>query len=250
MPLLFYMGAPKIIIGCSGYYNKQWKGLFYPEDLPTSQWFAYYCDHFSTYEINATFYRFPTVKGMQGWYKKAPEGFTYAVKAPKQITHIKRFDDCTEEIAKFYNSCKEGLAEKLGCILFQLPPSFSYSQERLQLITASLSAEFKNVVEFRNESWWRPDVYTALAEAGITFCSVNYPKLPTNVIATTASGYVRLHGNPRLFYSEYSKQELQDLYNDSAKQHNLTEVYIYFNNTASSAAISNALQFEEITGKQ
>ncbi|KGO94396.1 hypothetical protein Q766_05635 [Flavobacterium subsaxonicum WB 4.1-42 = DSM 21790] len=243
------MDAPKIIIGCSGFYNKQWKGLFYPEDLPTSQWFAYYCQHFTTFEINATFYRFPTVKGMQGWYKKAPEGFTYAVKAPKQITHLKRFADCEDEIAKFYNSSKEGLAEKLGCILFQLPPSFTYSQERLELITSSLSAEFKNVVEFRHESWWREDVYQSLAAANITFCSVNYPKLFTGVIATTPTGYVRLHGNPRLFYSEYTKDELQQLYANILQQPHLTEAYIYFNNTASSAAIINALQLEDITAQ-
>ena len=185
---------------------------------------------------------------MQGWYKKAPEGFTYAVKAPKQITHIKRFEDCTEEIAKFYNACKEGLSEKLGPILFQLPPSFSYSEERLQLITSSLNPNFINVIEFRNESWWREDVYSALAEASITFCSVNYPKLPTTVAATTQTGYVRLHGNPKLFYSEYSEPELQQLYSDILKQHNLKEVYVYFNNTASEAGIINAQQFKDISG--
>lgn len=240
------MATPTIITGCSGWYNKQWRGLFYPEDMPTGQWFAYYCEHFNTFEINATFYRFPAVKGMQGWYKKAPDGFTYAVKAPKQITHIKRFEDCATEIAKFYNACKEGLAEKLGTILFQLPPSFSYSEERLQLIITSLSSDFKNVVEFRHESWWREDVFPALAAADITFCSVNYPKLPTNVITTTATGYVRLHGNPKLFYSEYSEDDLRDLYNHILKQHNFTEVYVYFNNTASAAGIINAQQFRDM----
>ena len=232
-----------INIGCSGYYNKQWKGLFYPEDLPTSQWFAYYCNHFSTYEINATFYRFPTVRTLQTWYKKAPDGFTYAVKAPKQITHFKKFNGCTEEIAQFYSVCREGLKDKLGCILFQLPPSFSYSEERLGLILYSLDPTFKNAVEFRHESWWRPDVYAALSNQKITFCSVNYPGLPTAVIATTPLGYIRMHGNPKLFYSEYSPDELKALYADILSKNNLKEVFIYFNNTASTAAIINAEQF-------
>jgi len=240
---------PTITIGCSGFYNRQWKGVFYPEDMPSKEWFAFYCEHFNTYEINATFYKFPTLRVMQNWYKKAPEGFIYAVKASKQITHIKKFDDCKEEINQFYAVIKEGLVDKLGCVLFQLPPSFSYSEERLHNITTSLNPDFKNVVEFRNESWWRDDVYEALAQHNITFCTVNYPKLPKTVIATTPTVYVRLHGNPKLFYSEYSEVELKELHEDILNQKELSEVYIYFNNTASSAAIINAQQFKKLVIK-
>ena len=243
------MKKPELITGCSGYATRDWKNIFYPEGLPTSQWFEFYCQHFSTYEINATFYKPPTVKTLQTWYKKAPQGFVYAVKAPKQITHISRFIDCEEEIEKFYTACRDGLADKLGCILFQLPPSFSYSEERLQLILWALQPGFKNVVEFRNETWWRQDVYDILAQNNIIFCSVNYPKLPTTVIATTSTGYVRLHGNPRLFYSEYSIAELQELYNEIMTNSNLEQVYVYFNNTASSAAIINVQQFEQLGSK-
>ena len=236
---------PQINIGCSSFYTKLWKGVFYPEDMPSKEWFTFYSEHFKTYEINATFYKFPTLRIMQNWYNKAPDNFTYAVKAPKQITHLKKFVDCTDDIAQLYSVCKEGLTDKLGCILFQLPPSFSYSEERLNLIIASLNPEFNNVVEFRNESWWRDDVYATLGKKNITFCSVNYPKLPTTVISTTPIGYVRLHGNPKLFYSEYSVAEIQFLYNDIIAQNNFKEVYIYFNNTASTAAIVNAQQFKK-----
>jgi uncharacterized protein YecE (DUF72 family) len=235
-----------IRIGCSSYYNSRWKGVFYPEDMPPKQWFDFYCQHFNTYEINATFYKAPTIRTLTTWYNKAPEGFTYAVKAPKQITHIKKFVDCEEDIMQFYAVCRNGLKDKLGCILFQLPPSFSYTEERLDLILSSLNPEFRNVIEFRNESWWHDDVYAALAKNNITFCTVNYPKLPTNVVDTTQTGYVRLHGNPQLFYSEYSEEELQMLYSDIISQDNLNEVYVYFNNTASSAAIINAQQFERM----
>ncbi len=237
---------PTITVGCSGFYNRQWKGIFYPEDMPSKEWFAYYCEHFSTFEINATFYKFPTLRVMLNWYKKAPEGFIYAVKAPKQITHIKKFEDCEDDINQFYTVIKEGLAEKLGCVLFQLPPGFSYSEERLQNIVSSLNADYKNVVEFRNESWWRPSVYNALAKNNIIFCTVNYPKLPTEVINTTPTGYIRLHGNPKLFYSEYSEAEIKELYKDIVSQKELSEVFIYFNNTASKAGILNAKQFEQL----
>jgi uncharacterized protein YecE (DUF72 family) len=235
-----------IHIGCSSYYNSRWKGVFYPEEMPSKQWFYFYCQYFNTYEINATFYKAPTIRTLTTWYNKAPEVFTYAVKAPKQITHIKKFVDCKEDITQFYDICREGLKDKLGLILFQLPPSFSYTEERLDLILSSLNPDFRNVVEFRNESWWHDDVYASLAKNNITFCTVNYPKLPTKVVDTTQTGYVRLHGNPQLFYSEYSEDELRMLYSDIVSQDNFNEVYVYFNNTASSAAIINAQQFERL----
>lgn len=240
------MSLPQIITGCSGHYNKQWKGLFYPEDMPTGEWFSYYCRHFSTYEINATFYRPPTARTMQTWYKKAPEDFTYAVKAPKAITHIKKFENCEEEIRRLYDACHTGLAEKLGCILFQFPPSFTYTEEKLELIIASINTEFNNVTEFRHLSWWQPEVIAALTKAGITLCTVNYPNLPGAVVATTPVVYVRLHGNPKLFYSEYTAQELEGLYKDIIAQQNVTKAFVYFNNTASTAGILNAQQFKNL----
>jgi uncharacterized protein YecE (DUF72 family) len=239
------MKKENLIIGCSSYNTASWKGIFYPEDIPKSRWFQYYCGHFNTYELNSTFYKFPTVRILQNWYNKTPEGFLFSAKAYKGITHFKRFNDCEQEIADFYAACREGLADKLACVLFQLPPSFSYSEERLALITGSLDHSFKNVVEFRNESWWRQEVYDALAEKGITFCSPNYPTLPTDVIATTPTGYIRMHGNPKLFYSEYSEEELDDLYNEIVSK-DLGEAFIYFNNTASEAAIRNALYFKSL----
>jgi uncharacterized protein YecE (DUF72 family) len=240
------MNKPDIIIGCSSYYNSQWKGLFYPEDVPTSKWFEYYCRHFNTYELNSTFYKFPTVKSLHTWYKKTPEGFLFSAKAPKHITHLKKFVDCEQELNDFYSTCREGLADKLSCILFQLPPSFSYTQERLELVLKSMNPDYNNVIEFRNESWWKQEVYDALANNNITFCSVNYPKLPTAVIATNSIGYVRFHGNPRLFYSQYTPEELEHTVQDILANQQLKEVYIYFNNTASTAAILNAQQLKQL----
>jgi uncharacterized protein YecE (DUF72 family) len=240
------MKQTKINIGCSSYYNKQWQGLFYPEDMPTGKWFEYYCTQFNTYELNSTFYKSPTVKSLQTWYKKTPDGFLFSAKAPKQITHLKKFVDCEQELGDFYSACSEGLADKLACILFQLPPSFSYSEERLALIISSLKPGFKNVVEFRNESWWHDDVFNAFAKSNISFCSPNYPKLPTSVVTTNAIAYLRFHGNPRLFYSEYSNEELKATYEEIVKKENVDEVFIYFNNTASTAGIINAVAMKEL----
>ena len=234
--------------GCSSYYNSYWQQVFYPLGLPRSKWFDYYCEHFKTYELNATFYRFPTLKSLQSWYAKAPKDFVFGVKAPKIITHIKKFVNCQQEINDFYSICNEGLRDKLGCILFQLPPSFDYTPQRLELIISYMNSEFNNVIEFRNQSWWTEQVYSALSEKGITFCNVSYPLLPEVLIKTKNIGYIRLHGKPDLFYSDYTEEQLQQLWTE-VENSKFEQVFIYFNNTASKAGILNALTFRNIKSK-
>lgn len=229
-----------LFTGCSSYYNRQWQGIFYPEGMPTKEWFAYYCTQFNTYELNASFYNFPTPKSLQTWYRKSPAEFKYSIKAPKIITHTKKLVDCQVELAEFYKACEAGLKDKLACVLFQLPPSFHYTPERLDLILASVNPDFSNAIEFRNASWWTESVYQAFRQHKLIFSSVNYPKLPTEIIATTQTAYVRMHGNPRLFYSEYSKEELDAVMGQLAA-HKFKQVFVYFNNTASTAGILNAL---------
>lgn len=237
-----------INIGCSSYATASWQPLFFPEGLPRKQWFEFYCKHFNTYELNSTFYRFPTVKNLQSWYEKTPKGFMFSIKVPKTITHIKRMEDCNEEIEKFYSVSREGLKDKLACVLFQLPPSFSYSSERLEAVIKATDPEFTNIVEFRHESWWREDVMERLSDNNITFCSVNYPKLPSSVVKTTQTGYLRIHGKPRLFYSEYTQEQIEILYT-AIKNQNFSSAFIYFNNTASTAGIINALQAKKLNGE-
>jgi len=239
----------KIHIGLSAYNNSYWKGIFYPEDLPASKRFEFYCRHFNTYEINATFYKFPTDKSMKTWYDKSPDGFLFSVKVPKTITHIKKFNDSQEEIDAFYSICNNHLKEKLGFILFQLPPSFNYTPERLHLILNSLNTEYKNVVEFRNESWWIPEVLDAFTKHKIIFCSVSYPKLPNDIINTTTTAYIRLHGVPKLFYSGYNDAQLQQMTNSILENTAIDSAYIYFNNTASSEGILNALALKKFITK-
>jgi uncharacterized protein YecE (DUF72 family) len=233
-------------IGLSSYYNSKWIGIFYPESVARKKWFEFYCEHFSTYELNATFYRFPTLKSLLGWYEKSPDKFIFSVKAPKTITHLKKFIDCKKDIDNFYAICSEGLGHKLGCFLFQLPPSFTYSFERLQLILSQLDNSFLNVIEFRHESWWLPEVYAAFTEQNISFCNVNYPKLPKDVVATNSLLYIRMHGNPKLFYSEYDTETLQQLASEIIGKQ-VQEAFVYFNNTAGAGGILNALQMKKDT---
>ena len=233
----------EVFIGCSSFNNRYWKGVFYPEDLPTSKWFDFYCQHFDTYEMNGTFYKFPTQKFLENWYDKVPANFLYSVKVPKEITHVKKFDDCELILKDFYKVCQMGLKEKLGCILFQFPPSYDFSSEKLQNIIKKLDLNFKNVIEFRHKSWWNQEVWDAFLQHSITFCSVSYPGLPNTIFANFPITYIRLHGREKLFYSNYSKEELQEI-KASISENNQT--FIYFNNTASTAGILNALKLKTL----
>src|SRR3954467_9864361 len=110
-------------VGCSGFSYKGWKGKFYPEGLAQRKWFEFYCERFNTVELNVTFYRFPELKNLKGWYERSPRDFKFTIKAPRIITHFKKFANAQDEIVRFYDVAGEGMADKLGSILFQLPPS-------------------------------------------------------------------------------------------------------------------------------
>ncbi len=239
------MNKRKSHIGCSSYATASWKNLFYPEDLPKKKWFEFYCQHFNTYELNGTFYKFPTEKSLLTWYDKAPENFLFSVKVPRIITHFKKLINAEAEIAQFYEVCKNGLKEKLACVLWQFPPSFDFSIDKLGLVIDAMNTGFKNVIEFRHKSWWNLEVTKALSQRGLIFCSVNFPNLPTDILQTSSIGYVRMHGNPELFYSQYTIEELETLFKNLTSP-DFEELYVYFNNTASTAGIINAIQMTQI----
>lgn len=227
-------------IGCSGFHYKDWKGKFYPDDLPQRKWFDYYCEHFKTLELNVTFYRFPQLSFLQNWYDKSPVDFRFAVKAPRAITHYKKFNDTTELITSFYDTINQGLQEKLGPVLFQLPPSFTYDDERLDRIINSLNPSFKNVLELRHVSWWNNTVYEKLAKHHITFCGMSHPTLPNDVIQNTPIVYYRFHGVPVLYRSPYSKDFLEKIINTVRQNPDTSEGWFYFNNDFDAVGVGNA----------
>jgi uncharacterized protein YecE (DUF72 family) len=227
-------------IGCSGFHYKHWKERFYPAGLPQTKWFDFYCDHFSTLELNVTFYRFPQLSFLQTWYQKSPDEFRFSVKAPRAITHYKKFNNSKDMITSFYDTINNGLQEKLGPVLFQMPPNFHYDEEKLERIINNLQPSFNNVVELRHDSWWRDDVYKALAAHNITFCGMSHPTLPDDVIQNTAVVYYRFHGVPDLYWSPYSTDFLKKIVNSIKHNDNAKQGWFYFNNDADVCAISNA----------
>jgi uncharacterized protein YecE (DUF72 family) len=229
----------KSYIGCSGFHYKEWKEYFYPEGLSQKNWFKFYCTQFNTLELNVTFYKFPTIQGLKKWHDESCPGFQFSVKAPRLITHYKKFNDCKRLTSDFYHAVDKGLSEKTGCILFQLPSSIIYSEQTLESISDLLNPEFENVIEFRHESWWRKSVFQYLKERKIIFCNISHPSLADKLYFTSETTYIRMHGVPKLYFSSYDEVKLTDLYN-AVSQNKLNKAYIYFNNTATSAAIENA----------
>jgi uncharacterized protein YecE (DUF72 family) len=234
-------------IGCSGFYYKEWKDIFYPKGLPQHDWFGFYARHFNALELNNTFYRFPEPENLHKWYVEAPDNFRFAVKAPREITHEQTFTDTHFLLQEFYTALQNGLKEKLGPVLFQLPPSFDFTQERLELLITQMDKAFTNVIEFRNISWWRDEVIEALRSNGITFCSVSYPGLIDNVIVNTPHPYYRFHGVPKLHHSHYEYGFLKNVAEAINTVNEVKAAYLFFNNTMSGAALENAKAAQQLT---
>ncbi len=229
-------------IGCSGFHYKHWKNMFYPEGLPQKKWFDFYCNHFNTLELNVTFYRFPQLSFLQNWYQKSPDSFRFSVKAPRAITHYKKFINVTDLISSFYETINDGLKEKLGPVLFQMPPNFIYDEQKLTRVINNLDPTFNNVLELRHESWWNKDVYDILAEHNITFCGMSHPSLPDDIIQNTPLIYYRFHGVPNLYSSPYSIDDLKMIVDTVKKNAHAQQGWFYFNNDINASAITNTKQ--------
>lgn len=233
-------------IGCSGFHYPEWKKVFYPEGLPQKNWFNFYCQHFNTLELNVTFYRFPQVKFLKNWYDKSPADFCFSVKVPRLITHYKKFSDTTRMLSDFYGSVREGLGDKLGPVLFQLPRQIAYSDEWLQRILSSVDKSFINAVEFRHSSWWNRAVYKQMAKHKISFCSTSYPQLPDQLVINSTVIYYRFHGMKKLYRSRYSKTILKEIVAQVIDEKKLKQAFFYFDNTAEGNAIINAKELQRL----
>ena len=181
----------KIRVGTSGYNYPEWRGAFYPAKLPAAKMLAYYVERFSTVEINATFYRMPNAKTLAGWAMTAPAGFTYVLKAPQQITHFARLRNVEEPLRYFCETART-LGDKLGPLLFQLPPNFKRAADRLGALLAALPTGLRVAFEFRHESWFDDEVYDLLRTRNAALCVADTEEGSTPAAATADFGYLRL----------------------------------------------------------
>lgn len=240
------MKKENLYIGCSGFYNNDWKGSLYPENAQSKDFLSLYSKTFNTVEINSTFYRKPTSKTLSKWYDETPDEFRFFIKIPKTVTHLSRLENSKEEIALFCSHIQSNLKDKLSGFLYQLPPSFKNSAENTERIINNIDHGFLNVIEFRHSSWWKKDVFDLLKGHDIIFSGVSFPgDLPEDVIINHPDIlYYRLHGKPILYKSEYSEDFIDKL---AKKIRNSGKTaYIFFNNTWGTAAINNSLHLKNI----
>ncbi|MDH7513056.1 MAG: DUF72 domain-containing protein [Clostridiales bacterium] len=231
-------------LGTSGWSYPGWKGRFYPADLPPKDWLSFYAEHFSTVEINMTFYRFPKPETLRGWLERTPSRFTFTLKANRQITHRKRLQNVRSDVRYFY-LLAHSLGDRLGCILFQLPPSIRLDLALLKDFLDTLEPEFRNVIEFRHESWYDEKVYEILRAAGVTFCTVSSAQVPRTAVLTSPVAYFRFHGLTGGYRYNYTDEELKE-WAETIRAVSATESYVYFNNDYQAFAVRNCLKLGEL----
>ena len=190
-------------------------------------------------ELNAPFYSWPTVAAVRAWIRQAGRRkFVYTVKASELITHVKRLSG-TKTLVRDFGHIADILGPRMGCFLFQLPPSFHYTRARLDRILSQLDPARRNVVEFRHRSWWNENVFTAFRASGTIFCSCSGPRLPDDLVKTANDIYVRFHGTTRWYRHDYSTAELS-AWAAKIRRSSATRVWAYFNNDRNGYAIKNA----------
>jgi len=199
----------RIAVGTSGYAYKEWKGSFYPADLPADGMLRFYGSRFSAVEINNTFYRMPTEKVLVGWAADVPDGFTFVLKASQRITHRKRLKDAGEEVAYFLRTANV-LGPKLGPTLFQLPPNLKQDLPRLVDFLSHIPDTWRAAFEFRHASWLDDEVFAALKarNAALVIADTDPEEGETEplripAVATADWGYLRLRR------AEYTKADLE-----------------------------------------
>jgi uncharacterized protein YecE (DUF72 family) len=180
-----------ILIGTSGYNYPEWKGSFYPADLPASKMLPYYAERFSTVEINYTFYRMPTAKLVSGWAAQVPDAFRFTLKAPRRITHDRRLRGVEDLVRGFCDAASE-LGPRLGALLFQLPPNFRKDVSALDELLAVLPPRVCGAFEFRHDSWLDDEVYARLRERNLALCLADSETRSTPVVTTADYAYLRL----------------------------------------------------------
>ena len=234
-------------IGTSGWTYDHWKGCFYPVGLPKSQWFEYYSSHLPAVEVNATFYRAFNDHTYLNWKERAPQGFGYVLKAPRNITHRKYLIGVEEDIKTFCRSSAL-LGDRMEMILLQVAPGTPYNLERLEKALRAFSDPGRVAVEFRNPHWLTQETESLLQAVGATFCNVDSPQQKLTNLLTSDRAYLRLHGRGHWYAYNYSHDELKEIANlaQELASRGARRVFVFFNNDFEGYAPANALTLLEL----
>jgi uncharacterized protein YecE (DUF72 family) len=234
---------PEIRIGCSGWHYQSWKGPFYPPGVGTKGLLSFYAQQFDTTEINSAFYRLPTEQAVNGWREGTPEGFVFAWKVSRFITHMKRLKDVEDSIALVFGRMA-GLGDRFGPALFQLPPNFEAradTKKRVERCLELIPADCRSAFEFRHPSWYADGVFDLLRNYNAALCISDHAAAPAPWIVTADFVYLRAHGTSGRYEGSYGPKILRNWrgpIEDWRKE--MRDVYVYFDNDIKSAAPADA----------
>jgi uncharacterized protein YecE (DUF72 family) len=238
-----------IFIGTSGWIYKGWAGTFYPPEVKSAKQLEFYAQKFNTVEINATFYRLPLPTTVQGWRKRSPDEFVFALKGSRFITQMKKLNVERASIKIYFDRVKH-LKEKLGPILWQLPPNLGFNAERLDRFLSIVPKKLHHAVEFRHPSWYeREETFQVLRAHGAAHVGVSSLRMPMNFTVTARFIYLRFHGLQQGPAHDYTEEELRPWAEHCRRcvAQGLA-VFTYFNNDWNTRAPLNAEMFRRLVG--
>lgn len=232
--------------GTSGWHYKHWLGPFYPEKLAASKMLEFYSRQFDTVELNNTFYRLPVESGLEKWRANTPDGFCFAAKGSRFLTHMKKLKDPELGIERFFERV-DLLGAKLGPIVFQLPPFWEVDAERLDIFLKTLPKGHRYAFEFRNPTWHTEAIYRLLRKHNAAFCIFEIAGFASDYHLTTDFTYIRLHGPGGAYQGSYSDSQLEQWAARIGEWRKiLGSVYIYFDNDQAGYAAGNALSLKRM----
>lgn len=235
-----------IHIGTSGWHYEHWQGPFYPEDLKKRDFLDYYIKYFDTVEINNSFYQMPSAKTLKDWKDTVLRNFIFSIKASRYITHMKKLKDSRQPVERFIDAARH-LGEKLGPILFQLPPHWRCNTERLKSFLNSLPTGYRYTMEFRDETWFNDEVYKLLRDNNVAFCIYHLEGRLSPKEITANFVYVRLHGPGGAYEGSYDKKTLTGWAGRlSAWAKKGLQAYCYFDNDQAGYAAKDAARLKEM----
>lgn len=226
--------------GTSGFSYKEWKGSFYPEKHPNAQMLEFYATKLPAVEINNTFYRMPKVSVLEGWTEKVPENFRFILKASRRITHFKRLVNTDDELGYFVET-SQALGQRLGALLFQLPPNFKKDLERLETFLKLLPNSAPAAFEFRHDSWFDEETYGALRKHNRALCLADTEDKPAKVVRTADWGYLRLRR------PDYSKKDLER-WQGQIEEQGWGNCYVFFKHEDEASGPRLAQEFLAMAG--
>lgn len=235
----------KIHIGTSGWSYKHWRGTFYPQEIKIKDHFNYYTRHFTTVEINNTFYGLPSPETFLKWNNVVNDDFLFVIKANRYITHIKKLSNASESMTLFMERIKL-LGKKLGPVLFQLPPTLKPNLKIFEIFLQELPENHRYVFEFRNKDWHTEELYSLLKKYNCALCIYELAGYMSPVKITANFVYLRLHGPDNKYQGNYSDEILKEWAAQCIKWSETKEVFVYFDNDEKGYAAFNALKLKEL----